>query len=157
MTSKPQKQSKCTIFLRMREYTQKKSMKKQRKAKTCIALMWWDEMRSSSYTLLSRLRHTHRFNSRCQSQFLLFHYSDPKLKQNNDCSFSQNAPFSSSAHTLLRGLVSSSACSKRLVLLDLVSSGSVVHHQHQQQHLFHRSRSFWIFWEFVNFYWESGQ
>ncbi|VVA27781.1 PREDICTED: zinc transporter 9 [Prunus dulcis] len=96
-------------------------------------------MRSSSYTLLSRLRHTHRFNSRCQSQFLLFHYSDPKLTQNNDCSFSQNVPFSSSAHTLLRGLVSSSACSKRLVLLDLVSSGSVVHHQHQQQHLFHRN------------------
>ncbi|CAL8130357.1 unnamed protein product [Prunus armeniaca] len=96
-------------------------------------------MRSSSYTLLSRLRHTHRFNSHCQSQFLLFHYSDPKLTQNNDCSLSQNAPFSSSADTLLRGLVSSSACSKRLVLLDLVSSGSVVHHQHQQQHLFHRN------------------
>ncbi|CAN6571171.1 unnamed protein product [Malus baccata var. baccata] len=97
-------------------------------------------MRTSSYTLASRLRRTHRFSPRCSSQFLLFHYSDPR---NDDRSLPQKAPFSSSAHTLLRGLVSSAACSKRVVLLDLVSSGSVVHRHHQQQeqqrHLLHRS------------------
>ncbi|TQD80627.1 hypothetical protein C1H46_033806 [Malus baccata] len=93
-------------------------------------------MRTSSYTLVSRLRPTHRLSPRCSSQFLLFHYSDPK---DDDRSVPQNAPFSSSAHTLLRGLVSSAACSKRVVLPDLVSSGNVALGQQQQQHLLHRS------------------
>lgn len=98
-------------------------------------------MRTASYTLLSRLRHSSRYYS--SSQCLLFHYADTKFGQNDDRRFSQNAPFSSSStHTQLghRRLFSSAACSKRFVLLHLLPSDGVHGHHYQQRHLFHRSR-----------------
>lgn len=101
-------------------------------------------MRTASYTLLSRLRHSSRYSS--SSQRLLFHYSDTKFGQNDDRRISQNAPFSSfssssSTHTQLgHRLFSSAACSKRFVLLHLPPSDGVHGHHYQQRHLFHRSR-----------------
>lgn len=99
-------------------------------------------MRTASYTLLSRLRHSSRYSS--SSQCLLFHYADTKFGQNDDRRISQNAPFSSSfssTHTQLGlRLFSSAACSKRFVLLDLLPKDGVHGHHYQQRHLFHRSR-----------------
>ncbi|KAM5579891.1 metal tolerance protein C4 [Rosa sericea] len=89
-------------------------------------------MRTSSFSLLSRLRHSHRYSS-SSSNSLLFHFAH----QNDDRRSSQNAPFSSysySTHTQLQRLFSSAACSKRFVLLDLLPSPDGVNH-----HLLHRN------------------